>query len=101
MTSVYPFRPRRRRLGLRAVTGARTVDRAHWVGRTSATGVAENPRQGVLMPLPIPTGEVAAGPAEHSELIVLVDEDGRPIGTAPKLASHHRDTPLHLAFSSY
>lgn len=35
------------------------------------------------------------------ELIVLLDEDGQPIGTAPKLASHHRDTPLHAAFSSY
>jgi isopentenyl-diphosphate delta-isomerase type 1 len=43
------------------------------------------------------------GPAgePRGELIVLVDDDGRPIGTAPKLASHHRDTPLHLAFSSY
>jgi isopentenyl-diphosphate delta-isomerase len=39
--------------------------------------------------------------AGHGELIVLVDDVGRPIGTAPKLASHHRDTPLHLAFSSY
>lgn len=35
------------------------------------------------------------------ELIVLVDEDGMKIGTAPKLASHHADTPLHLAFTSY
>ncbi|WP_218617409.1 isopentenyl-diphosphate Delta-isomerase [Cryptosporangium aurantiacum] len=35
------------------------------------------------------------------ELIVLLDDAGRPIGTAPKLASHHRDTPLHAAFSSY
>ncbi|MFB9322598.1 isopentenyl-diphosphate Delta-isomerase [Cryptosporangium minutisporangium] len=35
------------------------------------------------------------------ELIVLLDESGRPIGTAPKLASHHRNTPLHAAFSSY
>jgi isopentenyl-diphosphate delta-isomerase len=39
--------------------------------------------------------------AGQDELIVLVDEAGQPIGTAPKLASHHRDTPLHLAFSSY
>jgi isopentenyl-diphosphate delta-isomerase len=35
------------------------------------------------------------------ELIVLVGDDGTPIGTAPKLATHHRDTPLHLAFSCY
>ncbi|MFG1920470.1 isopentenyl-diphosphate Delta-isomerase [Cryptosporangium sp. NPDC048952] len=35
------------------------------------------------------------------ELIVLLSDDGRAIGTAPKLASHHRETPLHAAFSSY
>jgi len=31
----------------------------------------------------------------------LVDERGRPIGTAEKWSSHHADTPLHLAFSCY
>jgi isopentenyl-diphosphate delta-isomerase len=35
------------------------------------------------------------------ELIVLVDEDGRPVGCAAKAASHHANTPLHLAFSCY
>lgn len=35
------------------------------------------------------------------ELIVLVDEQGKPTGSAPKLASHHAQTPLHLAFSCY
>ena len=35
------------------------------------------------------------------ELIVLVDEDGRPTGTAEKWSSHHAQTPLHLAFSCY
>ncbi len=35
------------------------------------------------------------------ELIVFVDETGRPIGSAPKLASHHAHTPRHLAFSCY
>jgi len=39
--------------------------------------------------------------SETRELIVLVDEDGTPIGTADKLASHDRNTPLHLAFSCY
>jgi len=42
-----------------------------------------------------------ASPADDVELIVLVAPDGTPVGTAPKLASHHHDTPLHLAFSSY
>ncbi|HEU0317053.1 MAG TPA: isopentenyl-diphosphate Delta-isomerase [Solirubrobacteraceae bacterium] len=35
------------------------------------------------------------------ELVVLVDERGCPIGSAEKWASHHADTPLHLAFSCY
>lgn len=33
--------------------------------------------------------------------IVLLDENHKIIGTAPKLASHHEDTPLHLAFSCH
>lgn len=35
------------------------------------------------------------------EHIVLLDPSGKPVGSAPKLASHHRNTPLHLAFSTY
>jgi isopentenyl-diphosphate delta-isomerase len=35
------------------------------------------------------------------EQIVLVNDAGEIIGAAPKLASHHADTPLHLAFSCY
>jgi isopentenyl-diphosphate delta-isomerase len=35
------------------------------------------------------------------EKIVLLGSAGEALGTAPKLASHHRATPLHLAFSSY
>ncbi len=35
------------------------------------------------------------------ERIVLVDKIGKKLGTAPKLASHHANTPLHQAFSCY
>lgn len=39
--------------------------------------------------------------ATNTELTVLVDEKGNEIGTAPKLASHHAQTPLHKGFSCY
>jgi isopentenyl-diphosphate delta-isomerase len=43
------------------------------------------------------------GPVTSSspELIVLVDDDGRAIGTMPKPLVHHGETPLHRAFSAY
>jgi isopentenyl-diphosphate Delta-isomerase len=38
----------------------------------------------------------------ETELIVFVDETGKPTGeTGPKLASHNDHTKLHLAFSCY
>jgi isopentenyl-diphosphate Delta-isomerase len=35
------------------------------------------------------------------ELIVLVDDEGRAIGSMPKRLVHHGETPLHRAFSAY
>jgi isopentenyl-diphosphate delta-isomerase len=37
--------------------------------------------------------------AAGEELVVLVDEGGKEIGTAAKV--HHEATPLHRAFSCY
>lgn len=39
--------------------------------------------------------------AAADDLVVLLDEAYRPVGSAPKGSVHHRDTPLHLAFSCY
>lgn len=36
-----------------------------------------------------------------SELVVLVDKDNNPIGTADKDTVHTKDTPLHRAFSLF
>ncbi|WGW11494.1 isopentenyl-diphosphate Delta-isomerase [Saxibacter everestensis] len=36
-----------------------------------------------------------------TERIVLLDASGKPVGTAPKVASHGIDTPLHLGFSCH
>jgi isopentenyl-diphosphate delta-isomerase len=38
---------------------------------------------------------------EPEECVVLCAPDGSAAGTAPKLTVHHRETPLHLAFSCY
>lgn len=35
------------------------------------------------------------------EMVILVDENGTPVGSAPKATIHDGNTPLHLAFSCY
>lgn len=40
-------------------------------------------------------------PTETDDLVVLLDDDGQPIGTAPRAHVHTTDTPLHLAFSCH
>ncbi|GAA1172632.1 isopentenyl-diphosphate Delta-isomerase [Ornithinimicrobium humiphilum] len=45
-----------------------------------------------------PTADTAT---EVPDEVVLLDEQGMPIGTAPRATVHSTDTPLHLAFSCH
>ncbi|HET6949375.1 MAG TPA: isopentenyl-diphosphate Delta-isomerase [Acidimicrobiales bacterium] len=45
--------------------------------------------------------DTGATPCAPVEQVILLDPAGRPSGTAPKHAVHHRRTPYHLAFSSH
>lgn len=47
------------------------------------------------------TTREAPEPVTDVELVVLLDEGGSPIGTAPKADVHTDATPFHLAFSCH
>lgn len=50
----------------------------------------------------VPEVDAPQDAAPHlADLVVLLDEQGAPIGTAPRTQVHTHDTALHLAFSLY
>jgi isopentenyl-diphosphate delta-isomerase len=57
------------------------------------------------LPLPVEGTGVRFGMTATTEdgveYVVLLDDDGRPCGRARKDEVHHRQTPLHLAFSCW
>src|SRR3954447_19898602 len=59
------------------------------------------PPQAEPPPTQPPTQPQTQPPPTEVELVVLLDDDGRPSGSAPKSEVHTAHTPLHLAFSCW
>lgn len=42
-----------------------------------------------------------ASPNPPKDSVILLDDEGNPVGAAPRASVHDHQTPLHLAFSCY
>ena len=76
-------------------------------GRASDERPWEGPAWDAVRPEHVVGSEVPEGAGEEDryvdpdDLVVLIDDSGKRIGTAPRGAVHTRSTPRHLAFSCH
>lgn len=99
-------RGRRTHLHLTAAGGAaltRSAPALLRVGESIAASMPAQERPRFLADLRAAAGleQFASAEDDTDDLVVLVDEAGEPIGTAPRLSVHGATTPRHLAFSLY